>query len=75
VRCWGANPWGQLGDGTTAERWSPPDTDVIADVRTVVAGNLHTCVLMNSGGVRCWGSAALGGGFRLAPTCAIDGPR
>jgi len=55
VRCWGQNYFGQLGDGTTTDRSTPPANDVLMDVKAIAAGANHTCALMDSGGVRCWG--------------------
>jgi alpha-tubulin suppressor-like RCC1 family protein len=55
VRCWGDNYYGQLGDGTTNNRLTPPTSDVLTDVVAIAAGTVHTCTLMSSGGVRCWG--------------------
>ena len=57
VFCWGANESGQLGDGTTLERWRPMPFDIgLSGVKAIAAGGAHTCALMNSGGVRCWGA-------------------
>ena len=56
VKCWGANTWGQIGDGTTAKRLEP--TDVKGLERGVVAiatGYGRTCALKTEGGVMCWG--------------------
>ena len=56
VRCWGHNGDGELGHRhTTTPSLSPPTTDVLSGVKQVVAGNLFTCALLTSGGVRCWG--------------------
>ena len=55
VRCWGYNMSGQLGDGTTTNRTTPPTTDVLTGVQAIAAGNAHTCALTTTGGVRCWG--------------------
>ncbi len=57
VLCWGRNANGQLGDGTTADRWAPvgvtglgPGSGAIA----LSAGNRHTCAV-TAVGARCWG--------------------
>jgi alpha-tubulin suppressor-like RCC1 family protein len=55
VRCWGGNGNGQLGDGTTTDRSTPPGADVLTGVAAIAAGSQHTCALMTTGGVRCWG--------------------
>jgi alpha-tubulin suppressor-like RCC1 family protein len=74
VRCWGDNRDGQLGDGTTTSRSTPPASDVLTGVQAIAMGFMHTCVLMTSGGVRCWGSnqyGQLGDGaapFHYTPT-------
>ena len=51
----GATTYGQLGDGTTTDRWTPPTSDVLTGVQAIAAGDDHTCALMTTGGVRCWG--------------------
>lgn len=66
IKCWGFNGYGQLGDGTTTDRYTPvtvsnPPTGVVA----IGAGSSHTCTLNSSGGVQCWGgnySGQLGDG-------------
>ena len=56
VRCWGYNNYGQLGDGTTNDLYTPPSSDVLSGVSQIVTGIFHTCALMSgTGGVRCWG--------------------
>ncbi|HEX8819936.1 MAG TPA: fibrinogen-like YCDxxxxGGGW domain-containing protein, partial [Archangium sp.] len=61
VRCWGHNAYGQLGYGHTrpiGDDESPAsagDVDVGGPVRHLVAGAWHTCALLESGSVRCWG--------------------
>lgn len=61
VRCWGRNGYGQLGYGNTV--WigddeapsSAGDVDVGGTVVQITAGENHTCALLDSGAVRCWG--------------------
>ncbi len=79
VRCWGSNKFSQTGvaaratttrcdegDGTLSP--CTPSPHAIADltgVSHVALGRNHSCALLTSGGVRCWGlndSAQLGNG-------------
>ncbi|MBI2061664.1 MAG: hypothetical protein HYT87_18140 [Nitrospirae bacterium] len=67
VRCWGWNLYGQLGDGTTAERSGAVQVSGVDDAVAVDAGDLHTCALTASGTVKCWGDIPSG---RLPPGTA-----
>ena len=69
VRCWGANGAGQLGDNTTDARpgavlvqqdTDPDADDPLSGVTAIDAGRSHTCALLSSGKVRCWGDATSG---------------
>ncbi len=62
VRCWGAGSFGRLGYGDTQNvgddesPYSRGDVDVGGPVAQLTAGHTHTCALLQSGSVRCWGS-------------------
>ena len=74
VKCWGLNDDGQLGLGDTDARGD--DAGEMGDalpavslglgagvrVVAIAAGDAHTCVLLSSGAVQCWGA---GGNGRL----------
>ncbi|MEJ2539095.1 MAG: chromosome condensation regulator, partial [Gemmatimonadota bacterium] len=66
VRCWGANSSGELGYGNTLRIGddetpaSAGDVDVGGVVTQIALGGNHTCALLDSGAVRCWGLAANG---------------
>lgn len=66
VRCWGANDSGQLGDGTTTARPTPPAADVLTGVKAIAAGGAVTCALTSTDGVRCWGRTPPGS-WAMAP--------
>jgi alpha-tubulin suppressor-like RCC1 family protein len=55
VRCWGANLFGQLGDGTITDRPAPVAVAGLSDVVAVATGAKHSCALTKSGRVMCWG--------------------
>ncbi len=64
VRCWGDNAFGQLGYGNTTDigdagtrlPYVAGDVPLGADpVVQLVAGSDHTCALLESGLVTCWG--------------------
>jgi alpha-tubulin suppressor-like RCC1 family protein len=61
--CWGSNDNGQLGDGTTSERWEPvPVAGLPSEVEEITAGSSYTCAIDVSGSAWCWGARALGNG-------------
>jgi alpha-tubulin suppressor-like RCC1 family protein len=56
VKCWGFNFYGQIGDNTTIDRHTPVDVvGLTSGVMNISAGAGHNCVVMDSGGVKCWG--------------------
>ena len=56
LRCWGLNGEGQLGDGSLTQRLTPVEVlGLSSGVVAVSPGDSHTCALLGSGGVKCWG--------------------
>ena len=75
VLCWGANWYGQLGNDSTNEAWTPtPVVGLGSGVTAIASGWDHTCALTAAGALVCWGSnwfGALGDGTitdRWTPT-------
>jgi alpha-tubulin suppressor-like RCC1 family protein len=61
VQCWGQNSSGQLGDGTTMDSTTPIHVQGLhGPVLQLTAGYAHTCALMSTGEVLCWGQNTYG---------------
>ncbi len=76
VECWGSNSGGQLGRGTFEDIPHLPARSILADVTDdddadasitghdvpvqVVTGRRHSCAVLGSGRVYCWGDAGSG---------------
>ena len=79
VKCWGDNSYGQLGQGSLNNIGDGIGASVSATeaidlgsgrtARAIAAGDLHTCVLLDNGSVKCWGA---GGNGRLGSGAADD---
>jgi len=57
VRCWGANAFGQLGDGTLTRRLTPVPAAGITGATAITASWWHhSCAVLGDGTVKCWGA-------------------
>ncbi|MEZ5464243.1 MAG: hypothetical protein R3F22_03245 [Lysobacteraceae bacterium] len=56
VVCWGANDWGQLGDGTGVSSLSPVNVHGLGSgIKSLSVAGYNGCALSQSGSVSCWG--------------------
>jgi hypothetical protein len=60
VACWGDNQYGELGDGTHANRSRPVSVPGISDAISLSAGYGFTCAVRRDASVACWGSNSCG---------------
>jgi alpha-tubulin suppressor-like RCC1 family protein len=61
MRCWGMGSNGQLGYGNFSDVLAPTqDVNVGARVLQITAGEHHTCALLSTGGIKCWGLGNFG---------------
>ncbi|MFD7322897.1 RCC1 domain-containing protein [Streptomyces sp. NPDC059875] len=84
VKAWGANDYGQLGDGTTSDlsdpdHLTPGTVPELSGVTAVATGCLHSLALLSNGTVKAWGnnfSGQLGdgttGSISTTPVTVID---
>ena len=59
VKCWGSNEWRQLGvdfEQLEGAYDYPTPVDGITDAAQVSAGGNHSCAVLTTGEVECWGS-------------------
>lgn len=58
ARCWGQGYHGQLGTSSTGSVSDPSrggDVQLAGTITSIAAGALHTCALMDTGSLRCFG--------------------
>ncbi len=74
LKCWGYNGYGQLGNGG-ATSTNTPGGHISLDSKAlqVAAGGNHTCALLSSGGLKCWGYNGYGQ-LGYANTTALNAP-
>ena len=64
LTCWGLDSYGALGNGNldTSDKYTPQTITTPSDrkVMKVEPGATHTCILLDDGGVMCWGRDNLG---------------
>jgi alpha-tubulin suppressor-like RCC1 family protein len=63
VYCWGDGQYGALGYGATDDIWIPLEAgpvDVGGAAVQVACGDYHTCALLDTGDVVCWGDGQYG---------------
>lgn len=57
IKCWGSNYYGQLGNGTISKHVSDPVVvgGVAGEVKSLISGSDHTCIVLKNGQMQCWG--------------------
>ena len=64
LTCWGLDSYGALGNGNTdtSDKYTPQTISTPTDRRVVKVepGATHTCILLDDGGVMCWGRDNVG---------------
>ncbi len=76
AKCWGYNYFGPLGTGDYFDRSSPsPVSGFNRGIVEIASGQMHSCALMASGSVKCWGDNSygeLGDGTFVNSTTPVD---
>jgi len=55
VKCWGGNPNGELGNGTTTLSYIPVSVSGLSGATAISMGIGYGCAVVNTGEVKCWG--------------------
>lgn len=75
ARCWGRNGDGQLGLGDTSDRFVPTQVQGMSSgVSIISAGWMHTCAVMSTAQVKCFGAGGdgqLGDGLSTDSSTAV----
>ncbi len=66
ARCWGRNGDGRLGNGSRAPSLDPvvvrgpAGLSELTGITDIACGDLHSCAVIDTGRVRCWGGNVVG---------------
>ncbi len=62
IKCWGYNEWDQLGysSKTFTETDLPKPLEGVTNATMLALGSEHTCALLSTGGIECWGAVGIG---------------
>lgn len=75
VRCWGSNQQGQLGIGIASGASTPSLVSGLpAPAAVLRLSAMHTCALLTTGELWCWGTGTPVAGVSNLPTRALDAP-
>jgi alpha-tubulin suppressor-like RCC1 family protein len=57
LKCWGSNASGQLGLGNYNNSANPSAVNMGSGItaKAIVAGESHTCAILNNSAIKCWG--------------------
>ena len=77
VSCWGGNAGGQLGQGNTTPIGDSAGRDhrpggLGGAATAVAAGDGHTCAVLDTGQLRCWGESDSASSCRATPNDVGD---
>ncbi len=76
VKCWGQGDYGQLGDGSIDDNYTPNDvTGLTSGVKNLGVGFRHACAVLDSGSIKCWGQnnyRQLGNGLTVNSPDPVD---
>ena len=83
ISCWGANWYGQLGNGQSTDDSTsnssissvPVEVEGITDATAIASKSQHSCALREGGTISCWGangSGQLGNGTENSPSLPLE---